>query len=115
MINTRKSTQDILQDEMLRERVAVLARAGERLAEAMEKLRKMEGGIAEKRAVLKQGDMGKDEVRLASGDVKAGDRPLPAEINDMIRAYNLQREQVQTFPGFGRSVQCGWGSMFHRF
>ena len=96
MINTRKSTQDILQEEMLRERVAVLARAGERLAEAMEKLRKMEDCIAEKRAALKQGDVGKDDVRFASGDLKAGGRPLLAEINDRIRAYNLQREQVQT-------------------
>ena len=96
MINTRKSTQDLLQEEMLRERVAVLARAGERLAEATEKLRRMEGCIAEKRAALKQGDAVKDDVRFASGGFKAGDRPLPPEINDMIRAYNLQREQVQT-------------------
>ena len=96
MINTKKSTQEILQEEMLRERVAVLARAGERLAEAMEKLRKMEGCIAEKRAALRQGDVGKDDVRIASRGFKAGDRPLLAEINDMIRAYNLQREQVQT-------------------
>jgi hypothetical protein len=35
MINTRKTTQDILQDEMLRERAATLARAGERLAGAL--------------------------------------------------------------------------------
>lgn len=96
MIHTRKSTQDILQEEMLRERAAVLARAGERLAEAMERLRKMEGCIVEKRAALKRGDVGRDNVPSASGGFKDGDRRLLAEINDMIRAYNLQREQVQT-------------------
>jgi hypothetical protein len=33
MINTKKTVQDILQEEMLRERAAVLARAGEYLTE----------------------------------------------------------------------------------
>ena len=46
MINTKKTVQDILQDEMLRERAAVLARAGEHLADTLMKLEKMEGEIA---------------------------------------------------------------------
>ena len=46
MINKKKTVQDILQDEMLRERVAVLARAGEHLADALKNLKKIEGEIA---------------------------------------------------------------------
>lgn len=45
MINTKRSTQEILQEEMLRERAAVLARAGERLSQAMEKLHTLERDI----------------------------------------------------------------------
>jgi hypothetical protein len=35
MINPKKMTLDVLQEEMLRERAATLARAGERLGEAL--------------------------------------------------------------------------------
>ena len=86
MINTKKTTQDILQEEMLRERAAVLARAGERLAEAREKLRRIEQDIGEATALLLQ--------ESATGE--GGRQRLVGEINKKIRAYNRQREQVKT-------------------
>lgn len=93
MINTRKTTQDILQEEMLRERAAVLARAGERLAAAMEKLEKIEGEVSEALA-LWRGRGEEDCLPAAKG--QAARHRLFGEINAKIRAYNRQREQVKT-------------------
>ena len=93
MINTRKTTQDILQEEMLRERAAVLARAGEKLTVAMEKLGKIDAEISEALALWRSsgGDGGgKAPVKLQE------DCRLLGEINTKIRAYNRQREQVKT-------------------
>jgi hypothetical protein len=86
MINTKKTTQDILQEEMVRERVAVLARAGERLTDALEKLRQMESDIAESMALW----------RLGEGEDGESYRRLLGEINGKICAYNLQRDHVKT-------------------
>jgi len=86
MINTKKTTQDILQEEMVRERVAVLARAGERLADALEKLRQMDSDVAEAMALWRGGEGGEG----------GGRQRLLGEINGKIRAYNLQRDHVKT-------------------
>lgn len=86
MIDTRKTTQDILQEEMVRERVTVLARAGERLTEALEKLRQMDSDIAESMALW----------RLDQGNDGGSRQHLLGEINGKIRAYNLQRDHVKT-------------------
>jgi hypothetical protein len=86
MIDTRKTTQDILQEEMVRERVTVLARAGERLTEALEKLRQMDSDIAESMALW----------RLEQGKDGGSRQHLLGEINGKIRAYNLQRDHVKT-------------------
>jgi hypothetical protein len=85
MINSKKTVQDILQDEMLRERAAVLARAGEHLADALEKLEKIEREIGE-------GNGGSPVTEGAEGD--RGRRVC--ELNGKIRAYNRQLEQVRT-------------------
>lgn len=86
MIDTRKTTQDILREEMVRERVTVLARAGERLTEALEKLRQMDSDIAESMALW----------RLDQGNDGGSRQHLLGEINGKIRAYNLQRDHVKT-------------------
>jgi hypothetical protein len=94
MINTRKTTQDILQEEMLRERAAVLARAGEKLTAAMEKLGKIDEEISQTLA-LWRGSGGEGSGALFAKDQEAR-RRLFDEINAKIRAYNRQREQVKT-------------------
>lgn len=92
MINTRKTTQDILQEEMLRERAAVLARAGEKLDAAVEELGKIEAEIAEGLALWRSGEV---EGGAPAAKGREAHR-LVAEINGRIRAYNRQREQVKT-------------------
>ena len=84
MINTGKSTQDVLQQEILRERVAVLARTGENLADAWRKLEGMEREI-EAMAASRRGRG--VSARSASA--------FPSMLNEKIMAYNNQRERVQ--------------------
>ena len=93
MINTKKTTQDILQEEMMRERAAVLARAGEQLAAAQEKLGKIEEEIS---AALAAWHRNGDERDGATPAKEGEARRLLCEINGKIRAYNRQREQVKT-------------------
>jgi hypothetical protein len=94
MINTRKTTQDILQEEMLRERAAVLARAGEKLTAALEKLGKIDAEISETLALWRgSGGEGSDAVPAKAQEAR---RLLLGEINGKIHAYNRQREQVKT-------------------
>ncbi len=96
MIHTRKTTQDILQEEVLRERAAILARAGELLEEAFAKLRKIEREIEEETSLPGLGDEGGSQAFARSAS--AGDERLRRirGINDRIRAYNRQREHVRT-------------------
>jgi hypothetical protein len=95
MINTKKTVQDILQDEMLRERAAVLARAGEQLTDALKKLERLEGEIAAGTAAWRRCDNGNALAATSRGVV--GDRHrLMRELNGKIRAYNRQREEVRT-------------------
>jgi hypothetical protein len=94
MIDRRKTTQDVLQDEMLRERAAVLARAGEKLTAALEKLGKIEDEISAALALWSRGE--DDRSRIPASTADDSRRRLLREINGKIRAFNRQREQAKT-------------------
>ena len=108
MNHTKKPTQDILQDEMLRERAATLARAGERLAEALKKLHEMEGEIAMGMAACQAGEAAGLAGRHAGGasggratrgtgaGEGGGRQRFLHELNGKIQSYNRQRENVRT-------------------
>ena len=93
MIDTKKTTQEILQEEFLRERAAVLARAGEHLEAALAVLRQIEGRIDEALAVRRRGKAAKAGGASGSG---ADDGLSNDRINEMIRAYNDQIGKVRT-------------------
>jgi hypothetical protein len=94
MIHTKRTVQDILQDEMLRERAAVLARAGEQLADALKKLEKMESEIAAAMAGWRSTvGNGGSAAPVGIDDDRCR---LMREINGKIDLYNRQREQVRT-------------------
>ena len=102
MINTKRSTQEILQEEMLRERAAVLARAGERLSQAMEKLHTLERDIeaamtAEQtgEVVNEAGRSGASKTESVRADGTEDRREFLQRLNAKIHAYNRQREQVR--------------------
>jgi hypothetical protein len=94
MIHTKKTVQDILQDEMLRERAAVLARAGEHLADALKKLEKFDSEIAAGMAAWQRGTGNGGSVSPDGVDDDRG--RLICELNRKIGLYNRQREQVRT-------------------
>ena len=86
MLNTKKTTQEILQEDLLRERASTLARAGERLTDALEKLQSIEKDLTEVLVLWKR------EVENGGGNSQS----LRGEVNVKIRAYNRQREHVKT-------------------
>jgi hypothetical protein len=93
MIDTRKTTQEILQEEILRERAAVLARAGERLEAALADLGRLAGQIDAALAARHSGKTDRDGVGTAPA--REGEALPNARINGMIRAYNDQLESVR--------------------
>jgi hypothetical protein len=94
MIHTKKTVQNILQEEMLRERAAVLARAGEHLADALKKLEKLDSEIA---AGIASWQSGLGNAGSAAPEGTCDDRRrLICELNGKIGLYNKQREQVRT-------------------
>jgi hypothetical protein len=86
MLNTKKNIQEILQEDLLRERASTLARAGERLTDALEKLQSIEKDLTEVLVLWKR------EVESDGGNAQN----LRGEVNVKIRAYNRQREHVKT-------------------
>lgn len=82
--NTNKSPDEILQEEFLQERAAVLGRAGDSMSKALEKLRNIEQKIEACLNRLK-------EMETSSG--KNGSRhQMILEINREINKYNQARE-----------------------
>ncbi len=86
MLNTKKTTQDILQEDLLRERASALARAGERLTDALERLQSIEKDLTEVLVLWNR--------EVASGGRNS--QSLCGEVNVKIHAYNRQREHVKT-------------------
>lgn len=73
-MNPQRKGQEPLEEEIRREQAAVLARAGERLREALEKLAALDG-----------------KIRTAL----AGPQASAREINSLIAAYNGQRQEAE--------------------
>jgi hypothetical protein len=94
LINTKKTTQDVIQEEIFRERLAVLVRAGENLADALDKLEKIGSEIEAGMASWRRGDGGGRSAAPDEGDDDR--RRLLCGLNEKIRAYNNQREHVRT-------------------
>jgi hypothetical protein len=91
MITMKKTAQDILQEELLKERIAVLTRASERLVEALDSLKVIDTAIGEDMALLKSpgndphegGPASRRHARLISG------------INEKIEQFNSAREYAE--------------------
>jgi hypothetical protein len=92
-LNSAKSPENILQEELLQERAAVLGRAGESVSSALETLRRIEVGLERSLGRLEEID------RRLSRDIDAGGlgrlrRQVLTEINREIGKYNRAREQA---------------------
>jgi hypothetical protein len=92
VLKTNKSPDEILQEEFLQERAAVLGRAGDSVSRALEKLRGIEHRLEECLGRLK--DMEKKNNRNPAGSSCAGDlrRHMVLDINREINRFNRTRE-----------------------
>lgn len=90
----RKSTEDVLQEELLRERAAVLGRAGESVAKALDNLNSIENGLAERMSRL--ADIESLISRGLAGTRSLGRlrRQILSEINQEVSRYNVAREDA---------------------
>ncbi len=91
MISTKKTAQDILQEELLRERIAVLTRASDRLAEALESLKVIDTAIGEEMALLQAPENDPAE----GGPAQRRHRKLVSDINEKIEQFNSAREYAE--------------------
>ena len=86
MQTVKKTPEDILQEEILKERAEVLRRAGERLAEAIDKVNRIGSVIEKLKMSLKSGE--RHSVSKMTGEIVN-------EINREIKSYNAARENAK--------------------
>ena len=93
-IGREKDPENILREEMLKERAEVLGRAGERLATSIEKMSIIEQGIDERlqhfRLVVK-----KCEKRGGDNEIASLKQDILGEINREIGKFNRAREYAK--------------------
>lgn len=94
-IGREKDPENILREEMLKERAEVLGRAGEKLAAAIEKMGIIEQGIDERlkhfRFVAKKYEENGDDDKLVSMK-----KDIMGEINREIGKFNRAREYAKS-------------------
>ena len=93
-MSREKDPENILREEMLKERAEVLGRAGEKLAAAIEKMSAIEQGIDERlkhfRSVAKRYEENGNNDKLASMK-----KDIAGEINREIGKFNRAREYAK--------------------
>ncbi|MGO9137660.1 MAG: hypothetical protein ACLP9S_10260 [Syntrophales bacterium] len=93
-VGREKDPENILREEMLKERAEVLGRAGEKLAAAIDKMRIIEQGIDER---LKHFHFMMEEYEEGGNDKKIASlkQEMMAEINREIVKFNRAREYAK--------------------
>jgi hypothetical protein len=92
----REKSYDLTQEEILRERALVLARAGDSVHRALEKLRAIEKVITDKEQLLNEvieSGMNGNTTNDDAPQISPG--KLVSEINKNIFAYNKMREYAK--------------------
>jgi|GEM_PF-110652 len=91
-LNANKRSEDILQEELLQERAAVLGRAGESVSRAIEKLQSIESRLEERLGGLRDLEQLIAQDRGGSRHLGGLRRQMMVEINREIGKYNGARE-----------------------
>lgn len=94
MIKREKSPEDILKEEFLQERAAVLGRAGEKVSLALEKMREIEKSIEEHLADFKQ-IVERCEAQYSDSKLRSLRQKVLNEINIEINRFNRAREYAK--------------------
>jgi hypothetical protein len=90
--NTRKSPEDILQEELLKERAAVLGRAGESVSRALDKLRTIEASLEQHLSQFRDLERSIAQDKNTARQLGEQHRQMLQEINREICKYNGARE-----------------------
>jgi hypothetical protein len=93
-IGREKDPENILREEMLKERAEVLGRAGERLATSIEKMSIIEQGIDERLQHFRLG-VKKCEKRGGDNEIASLKQDIMADINREIGKFNRAREYAK--------------------
>jgi len=93
-VDRKKDTENILQEEILQERAAVLGRAGEKLATALEKMRSIDRVIEERLQNL-SALVEKGEGKHHHNELVSVRKKMVKEINGEIGKYNHAREYAK--------------------
>jgi hypothetical protein len=91
-LNTNKNPEDILQEEFLRERAAVLGRAGESVSRALEKLWNIEMRLEERLSRFREIEQLIKQDRSDARNLGGLRRQMMLEINREISKFNGARE-----------------------
>jgi hypothetical protein len=91
-LNKNKSTEDVLQEEFLRERAAVLGRAGDSVSRALEKLHSIENSLEERMDRLAEIERLVSQDLTDARNLSQLRRQIVAEINWEISRFNGARE-----------------------
>ena len=89
-----RSPEEILQEEFWRERAAVLGRAGEGVAKALDRLRVIERGIGHRLDALLRFECEGDALHASAEEAETRKRMI-CEINREIDRFNLAREAAK--------------------
>jgi hypothetical protein len=95
-LNSNKSPEELLQEEFLQERAAVLGRAGDSVSKALEKLHVIENSLNERLGRL--ADLGRSirQDRTEMGHMGGLRRQMIIDINKEINKFNKAREYAST-------------------
>ena len=95
-LNSNKSPEELLQEEFLQERAAVLGRAGDSVSKALERLKGIENSLKEHLVRLRDVER---SIRQDCTDIDRMSglrRQLMIEINKEINKFNRAREYAST-------------------
>lgn len=94
-VKTEKSFDEVLQEEFLRERAAVLAKAGEKLAKILHQLAHIEESIAQDTRTLSCLAAQDGNLSLLSEEVVTHRQLILEKINHNVDRFNKTREKAK--------------------
>jgi len=95
MVLLGKTPENVLQEELLREKAEVLSRAGERVSEVLQQLHDLTEDIERLLSTFNENGSGDSATVDRETDPGRARRMLIEEINEKISLYNILREDAK--------------------
>jgi hypothetical protein len=94
-VKTEKSIDEVLQEEFLRERAAVLAKAGEQLTKILHQLAHIEESIAKDTRGIDCLSLQENDLSFVRDEIIVQKKVILQQINKNIEAFNKTREKAK--------------------